>query len=97
MREYPVGSVCVVKKDRIAKGTRIGLECTILDGLEKRLSEESFDELYLVELQTGARVYAQHDALELKRFPPNTDAWLREKVNDLLNNVPDNILKEDLA
>jgi hypothetical protein len=93
IRQHPVGSVCVVKKDRVENGARIGLECTIL-GLEKRLFEGCYQDLYLVEFQTGVKVYAQHDALKLKKFPPNTDAWLREKMNDLLNNVPDNILKE---
>jgi hypothetical protein len=83
MKEFPVGSVCIVTKDKVEKGARVGLECTILEGLQLVNVKIGIQECYRVELQTGVKCWAMHETLKLKRFPGQLQSWAADKVKEL--------------
>jgi hypothetical protein len=104
MQNIPVGTLCI-----IVNGTGDiydefnGRECTVLEGVAPH---GATDKRGVKGVVVGYKVHIQGRTdtsivrppnLRVKKFPPNTDAWLRVKMHDLLNKVPDNILKEDLA
>jgi hypothetical protein len=98
-----VGSVCVtINKNGFLYPEFVGLECTVSGGRARRLTTDNkgnkgYLDCYVAEFPNKGQYLVAHENLIVKKFPPNTDAWLREKMDDLLNKVPDNILKEDLV
>jgi len=97
-----VGSVCVIVQDGKVDEKLVGLECTVIGGLDRRKTKLGSGEIvemdcYVITMQGhgSEKFNAKPNQLRLKKFPPATDAWLQEKINNLLNKVPDNILKEE--
>jgi hypothetical protein len=92
MKEYPVGSVCVIVQSKYHP-ENVGKECTILTGLHSvEFGRIGVAEVYKIDLQgCYSDEWAFHDSLQLKRFPPDTESWLREKMDDILSLVPNNI------
>jgi hypothetical protein len=95
MKEYPVGSVCIVINAHPSRQHIIGQECTIVAG---RGSSKNFPDQYEVEVQdfphpTGHKWFAAHSALKLKRPPKD------EKFEEFMQAVlkPVGLPEEDLV
>jgi hypothetical protein len=101
VREYPVGSVCIiVQGDGTIHESYVGVECTIEAGIAKR---ECVDlegvhmsyEGYLASTKDAKHgICVKHVNLKLKRFPGQLQSWLNEKMNDLMK--PKNIVEEEV-
>lgn len=89
MKEYPVGSICIINSSNPEWDKR---ECTITGRLCKRDGELQGKDItvnaYLIDLTSGDRtVIAEHETLILKRFPKSEDAWCRDVMKKVLEPV----------
>lgn len=95
MREYPVGSVCViVNKTGTVFEHFVGKECAILEGVAERegtLPSGSRGKVvgYKVDVQGRDKwAIVCHENLKLKKFPGQLQSWLTEKMDKLLTPNP---------
>jgi hypothetical protein len=97
MKEYPVGSICVILSSDPYWNKR---ECTIVGGLCIR--EAVFNgrlevgEMYKIDLKgcKGEDMVACPESLKLKRFPPDVDAWCNSTMKNLLKPLPNEEIKK---
>lgn len=98
MKEYPVGSVCILVE---AYSEYKGKECTIIKGFGKHDSttKEGINrprEGYIITVQGFGeqRFNAKHSDLKLKKFPGQLQSWLAEKMDKLTQPNPFIVLEE---
>lgn len=87
IRQYPVGSVCVVVKT-LRRHEMLGEEVTIIGPLEARISP--CGDIWLgyetdKVCADGLQYATKHEYLKLKRLPGQLDEWATEKVKSLFN------------
>lgn len=88
MREYPVGSVCVIVE---AYPEYLGKECTIVKEIHLQKCRDQNGVVlesnnYSIHMQGfGNKVFAaKHEELRLKKFPGQLQSWLAEKMDKLV-------------
>jgi hypothetical protein len=95
MARFQVGTVCV-----LVGATRepyLGKECTIVGAHGEYLTRQfKKQEGYMVTVQGFGeeQFFSFQEGLRLKRYPPDTQQWLTEKVNNLLQSNKDIVLEE---
>jgi hypothetical protein len=86
MKDYPVNSVCILTG--ACRDEYRGMECTIVEPQIMRDDRHAKGLRYVVSVNgLQGTWYASHNILTLRRFPPDTDAWLRVKMKDVLKPV----------
>jgi hypothetical protein len=88
----PVGSICVIVQDGDVHDGWVGRECTVVGGLAirpTRLKGRRVDLLcYAVTVQGEEDQFnAKPAQLRVRRFPPQIDSWLQQKMLDVLKPV----------
>jgi hypothetical protein len=95
MKEYPVGSVCVIVNTTGKLFEEfIGKECTILEGIAEQVGFTPDGRPgkivgYLVQVQGRSKQsIVEHVNLKLKRYPGQLDSWATEKVKQIFTPNP---------
>lgn len=101
MKEYPVGSVCVIVQGngKILEDF-VGMECVVEEGIYSRDGTTPCGErVTVVGYVVSASGYpngllVEHVNLKLKKFPGQLQSWLAEKIDKLTQPNPNIVLEE---
>lgn len=87
MKQYPVGSVVVFIPPSFAQ--YVGREGTIVEGLGMHLTVWGEQEGYVVHVQGEGetRLFSRHEAMRLKKFPPDLHGDCEEFMRKVLTPV----------
>lgn len=86
MKQYPLGSICIIVNVAPENHAYLHRECTIV-GLPG--CDEAFPDMYQIDVQgdAGKRWFSVHEGLRLKKFPPDLQSDCEEFMRKVLSPI----------